>query len=283
MRRRWWESYAPCGFAPTHHATHLWAGLFALTLLLAWPSGILADGIAQSGAALNWSGLTFTSDGSLTFTVVQAGFTAGSGASTSLGGFAGEDKYSFQTPQWGVTSASSQYLTATGSSVTQSQTNFGLLRASSQTAAVSRESSFNTGESRANSSSDFWLYGTGVGSITVTAPYTLSALCSITGPQDASRYNTAEADASVVLLLGDPVGGSTSDSISCNGNSEATKNGVLSLSLGFNNPYWGPLVDITAFAETSATASSVPEPSSLLLLAIGVIGFGSTVKRKCFS
>ena len=82
MRRRTWGGYAPRGFGPMH-ATHLWAGLLAMTLVLVWPSGTLADGIAQSEAALNWSGLTFTSEGSLTFTIVRAGLTAGSAASPS--------------------------------------------------------------------------------------------------------------------------------------------------------------------------------------------------------
>jgi hypothetical protein len=263
--------------------TYTWVGMITLALLLLWPSAAAADGIAQSLATLDWSNLTFTSNGTLTFTIVQIDFLAESGASTSLGGFVGESKDSLSTPQWGITTAISQYLTGTGNSITQAQTDFGLLQASSQATAVSPEWSYNSGDSGTLTSRDFWLYGTGVGSITVTAPYFLSASCGITGPQSVSHYNTTEANASAGLLLGPGNQEADRDSVSCSGDSNALKSGVLSVSMNFNNPTFGPLVDIEVFDNTSATATSVPEPSSLLLLGIGLIGVGSSLKRKILS
>jgi hypothetical protein len=44
---------------------HACIGLFALILLLAWPPNSLADGIALSGATLDWSGMTITETGVL--------------------------------------------------------------------------------------------------------------------------------------------------------------------------------------------------------------------------
>jgi PEP-CTERM motif len=281
MRPRARGTYAIGGFSRMRQARHIWGGLFTLILFLTWPSNSLADGIALSGATLNWTGMTFTVTGLTTISVDPAILIADSHASTTLGALSENETFSDSSVprDLGNTSASSQHSTGTGSAVAQAATAFGLLTSNSQASATLQQPSTNFAQSSAVTTRDFWFYGSGVGSLTVSVPYTLSAACNISQPQVGDQMTAA--DASVFLEVGPGAGWYASDTISCQ-NNPGIKNGVLTLSMGLTNPTWGPLVDIEAGVATSA-AAKVPEPSSLLLLGIGAIGFGSIVKRKFFS
>ena len=249
----------------------------------------LADGIAVSQATLDWSGLTYTITGSLVVTPTVPFSFASSYASTTgttgtplvtVGGTSADLRYSSSFPQtWANTSAFSGYSTTSGNAFTQAATANGFLASSSQAATTSLEWSNNFAQSSARTFTVFPLYGTGVGSLTVTVPYTLSAACNISsGPID---NQSTVADASVSLEMGPGIGPNASRSVSCQDIPGITE-GDLTLSMNFDNPTFGPLVDIDASAETDAYAH-VPEPPTMLLLACGLFGWFVIDRRRLSS
>jgi hypothetical protein len=246
------------------------ASSIVLSIFLVWPPTASADSIARSEARLDWTGLTFAISSGLTVTRIdQADFAAGSWVSTTLGGTTQDEKISHSFQDWSNTSASSAYSTSSGFGGAQASTSNGLLMVRSEAGTTALESSEQAGQSSAHTDSIFWLYGTGVGTLTVTVPYTLSVECNLS---DAIREDTA-ALASVSLMAGPGVGWHTTDALSCSDSAHpGIKNGMLMLSKDFSDPTWGPLTGIWASANTSAMAS-VPEPSTLLLLVMaGITG-----------
>jgi hypothetical protein len=260
----------------TLRGTHMrlfYIGSFALILLLAWPSNSFADGIAISNASLDWTGFTFTVTSGLTVSVVDAGDFAFSFASTTLG--------EPSSAQGSNASAFSQYSTSTANGVAQAATANGFVATSSQASTTSLQPSSNFAESSVFIERDFFLYGSGVGTLTVSIPFTLSVACSSQPLGSPAVDLTTAADASVFLEIGPGnLGLPASDTISCQNNPGVT-NGVLTVSENFTNPTFGPLVSIDARASTDAEAK-VPEPSGLLLLSIGLTGLAGTLLRKRF-
>jgi hypothetical protein len=112
----------------------------------------------------------------------------------------------------------------------------------------------------------FWLYGTGVGSLSLSLPYTLMANCDRTNP----GTETATAFSTINLSIGPGSGTSTSDTVSCSGSGNQQKTGFLTLSKQFDNPFFGPLVSIDASGTTQAIAT-VPESSSAAMLVVGLV------------
>ena len=154
-----------------------------------------------------------------------------------------------------------------GNAFTQAATANGFLTSSSQAATTSLEGSNNFAQSNAGTATDFWLYGAGVGSLTVTIPYTLSAACNIAGGPDPNQMTTADASVSLFTNFS-PY---TTSSVSCEGG-PAIKQGDLTATYDFvSPPTWGPLLSIEASLETSANAT-VPEPGTVLLLISGLLG-----------
>ena len=265
---------------------HVWIGLLTLVLLLVCPSNSLADGIATSSATLDWSGLNFTVSSGLTISLIQVAgpVISSSGASTTLGELSAQTSYSPSPEDCCNTSAFSQYSTSGANVVTQAATVNGFLTSSSQAFTTSVGSGINFAQSSASIEYNFWLYGSGVGTITVNLPYTLSVACNISHPQGVPPGDEVTgADAFVLLVIGPGVIPPTpyeSETASCQNNPGIT-NGVFTLSESFSNPTFGPLVSIDAFASTDATAY-VPEPSSLLSLCIGLTALAGTLLRKRF-
>jgi hypothetical protein len=257
---------------------HFYIGSFALILLLAWPSNSFADGIAVSNATLEWTGFTFTVTSGLTVSVVDATDFDLSFASTTLGGSSQEIKNG--SPQ-SNTSAFSQYSTSTANGAAQAATANGFFTTSSEASTTSLQPGINFAESNAFISHDFFLYGTGAGTLTVSIPFTLSVACNSSQPPGSPAVDlTTAADASVFLEIGPGNPLLASDTISCQ-NNPGVRNGVLTVSENFTNPTFGPLVSILARASTDAEAK-VPEPSGLLLLSIGLTGLAGTLLRKRF-
>ena len=257
---------------------HFYIGSFALILLLAWPSNSFADGIAISNASLDWTGFTFTVTSGLTVSVVGAADFDLSFASTTLGGSSQEIKDG-SSPQ-SNTSAFSQYSASTANGVAQAATANGFVATSSLASTTSLQPSINFAESSVFIERDFFLYGSGVGTLTVSIPFTLSVACSSQPLGSPAGDLTTAADASVFLEIGPGNPLLASDTISCQNNPGVT-NGVLTVSENFTNPTFGPLVSILARASTDAEAK-VPEPSGLLLLSIGLTGLAGTLLRKRF-
>jgi hypothetical protein len=253
---------------------HFYIGSFALILLLAWPSNSFADGIAISNATLDWPGFTFTVSSGLTVSVVDEGDFAFNFASTTLGGPS--------SAEGSNASAFSQYSTSTANGVAQAATANGFVATSSQASTTSLQPNINFAESSVFIERNFFLYGSGVGTLTVSIPFALSVACNSSQPPGSPAEDlTTTADASVFLEMGPGnLGLPASDTISCQ-NHPGVTNGVLTVSENFSNPTFGPLVSIDARASTDAEAK-VPEPSGLLLLSIGLTGLAGTLLRKRF-
>jgi hypothetical protein len=188
---------APIGHEMTlwgNHMRHFYIGSLALILLLTWPSNSFADGIAISNATLDWTGFTFTVTSGLTVSVVDEGDFAFSFASTTLG--------EPSSAQGSNTSAFSQYSTSTANGVARAAIANGFVATSSQASTTSLQPSINFAESSVFIERNFFLYGSGVGTLTVSIPFTLSVACNSSQPLGSPAVDlTTAADASVFLEI----------------------------------------------------------------------------------
>ena len=240
--------------------------------------------VVQTQAQLDWSGFTYTISPGLSVSHIDVSLiSSGSTASTSLGGF------NSQSNSTGVTSANSTSATAGGASSAVSSTNNGLLMSQSNSSALGTLPTALTAAGQASVLDAFWFYGSGVGTLTVSIPYSLQiavqasgpaaqhpsissgASVSLSGGPAASEFNPNFATASLAWLPTDPVA-----------TGSLSKSGVLTITRIFNNPTWGPLVSIHAAASTNALAA-VPEYAESLSLALSLvmlIGFREWKKRR---
>lgn len=258
---------------------HFCAPLVALAFVLAGHSRAFANGMALSDVIFDWSGLSYTIGGGLLIDHIDpAGSQAESAANTLQGGTSIDAKQSVFDPQgWGKTSAASLYATNLGSAASHATTDFGHFTGSSQAATSSHLSNRNTALSDASTGIDFFLYGSGVGDLTVTIPYTMSVACQTDNPiNQFGNGDIVAAMASVGIAIGPGTGPGTSATLSCQ-DATGFKSGTLSVSMTFTNPTFGPLVDIEAFARTSVTASTVPEPTFLSACVMGLLGLSVIV------
>lgn len=121
-------------------------------------------------------------------------------------------------------------------------------------------------------SETFWLTGHGVGTLTISFPYTLTASCSH-GATDG-----ATAQSSVFLHTGPGAGSGRDHRETLNCVDGESRSGMLTVSQTLVNPTFGPLVSIWLTANTDAVATA-PEIPSLALLPVGVVAVALARKR----
>ena len=226
---------------------------------------VYADSFAFTQVTLDWTGLSFSLTGSLTITEIDRpgiGFGSGSGAvADSLTASSVSNVMPFITSAIVASPASRD-----GHANAQASTNNGVMSMQSAVASLEYATS-HRGFANASSGDLFWFYGSGVGSIVVSTPYTMSVSCGVDDPGN----ETALGLASVRLSMGPGVfgGGQAFDSLSCGQQGIGMKSGTLTVERFLDNPTWGPLISIDAFAQTQSIVT-VPEPASLVMVGVGL-------------
>jgi hypothetical protein len=115
---------------------------------------------------------------------------------------------------------------------------------------------------------DFWLYGSGVGTVTVSVPYAMQAVCTTQGIRD-----TASSSAGVWLEDGPGVRANGFQSANLGCGSGAELSGVLTVSRDVDTAY-GPLLDFMAGTQTMAFATVPDLAPTCALMALGLLGIG---------
>ena len=246
--------------------------LLPVLLLLLGPANLLANPIALSSAEYDWSHWSFTVGGGLVISHIDYLFgsppylnyaTAITNGRTSQGGGGCNSPCN-------PTSADSAYSNSLGHATASASAINGLVHTSAEVGAV--DTSDNSAQSLAGAFNVFFLYGTGSGTLTVTIPYQLTAVCS------PSAFNEQSSAQSFVSLGSGPIvpgvtnGGFQSASLSCADG--PSKNGNLTIVRSFVDPTFGPLVSFDAEAGAVAVANIPDSGSSSALFLIGLLGIG---------
>ena len=234
--------------------------LLPLLLVLLGPANLLANPVALSSAVIDWTHWSITVGGGLQISHIDyprpQPFYNFALAATSEGQILSEIGVNPASADFAY-SNNLGYATASASAID------GLLHSSAEAGAVSVSENFAL--SRTQTGLLFWLYGTGSGTLSVTVPYQLTAVCS---PVALNEQISAQTSVS----LSGPSGGFQRRDLSC-ADGPSSKTGNLMIVSSFVNPN-GPLVSFDAFAETHAVASIPDSGSSSALFAIGVLGVG---------
>jgi hypothetical protein len=245
-----------------------------VTGLLGWAvptAPASADAMVLSRATLDWTGFSFSVSGSLTIDSIDySSRWSSSDAHTTFG------EWDHTSSSDGDVTASSGYAVGSGAATAEASVGNGFLRSDSVAVTSGELPNSNEASSSVFSSSGFWLYGHGAGSLTVSVPYELSVqLLEDDSATGLAANQHGEGSASVSLQLGPGAGWYAFDALSYAeggpfGDGSSAKQGLLVLSRDFVEPWYGPLVFIGASASTEAVAT-VPEPPTLVLMTIGLI------------
>jgi hypothetical protein len=227
------------------------SGALLLAVIIAASStSAEALSIVNAEATFDWTGLAFTTTGTLSATMISIGDRR---ASTST-------RTTPTTP--------SDSATAAGSAVN------GFVTLSAGAVATAPAGSRNTGSASLFADNISWFYGTGVGSLVVTVPYHLKVSSIETSDNDFTS-----ASALVQLFTGPGVGSNpdwvVSDALSLTGAGAMSHDGVLSVSHPLSDPTWGPLVGFWLQGEVNVSAAVPEETSPVLLLMLGLLGIGA--------
>jgi hypothetical protein len=206
-----------------------------LAVLVFCASPLWASSIAMSSATLDWADWAFTVSGTIVVSDVV---------------------YPMAPMMWTTATPG-----ATASIVD------GLLSTSARAQAL--ETSNQQAQASTMTMSDFWLYGSGVGTVTVSVPYALQATCT-------SQYFNESAGSSAGVWLEDGPGvranGFQSASLGCG--EGASLSGMLTVSRDVDTAY-GPLVDFMAGTHATAFATVSDGGSSFVLLATALLGLAA--------
>ncbi len=118
----------------------------------------------------------------------------------------------------------------------------------------------------------FGFYHSGIGDLTISIPYTLSATC-----VDQPGSDPSDAGAAIAFHFWN--GDNVYQDVSLNCREGQSQSGVLTGTLGFTNPNWVPTLFVDAKAAVYASAK-VPEVPSAALLALGLIGIVMAGRRR---
>jgi hypothetical protein len=215
-----------------------------------WGTPLWATPIAFSSASLDWPHWTFTVSGPLV--ISQIDYPDGA------------------PPAINVATATLPLLTDTAMSTATASAVDGMLSTSAKATVLETETAL--AHASTLTMENFWLYGSGSGTVTVSVPYAVQATCS-------SGFNeAAEASAGVFLEDGPGVrpNGYQAVHASCGDGPLA---GILSVSLPFDQPTWGPLVDFMAGTTVMARATIPDSGSSVVLLVTALLGLGLCRQR----
>jgi hypothetical protein len=202
-----------------------------------------ATPIALASATLDWSHWSvIVSDGLEITNIVTAGI-----------------------PAINAATATPSYMTDAGMAQASASAIDGLLVTSAKAAAM--DTSNNLAQASTMTMIDFWFYGSGYGTLTVSIPYTVETTCS-----QPAFNESALSTAGVWLEDGPGVRPNGYQSASFDCASGSSYSGLLTVSRDMNNPTWGPLVDFAAGTNVMATANVPDSGSTLGLLALGLFG-----------
>jgi len=235
---------------------HLIIGVAIVAIVLAGqvPSAS-ALSFASSDATVDWAGMRFTTTGTLVLTSVTIGSVPTQHEAPPI---------VTKTTERGQASAHTDFSPSGYHSQSTAET-------------ISPDHSVNSARDFAELfSRGPFLSGHGVGTIEVTLPYFLTVTARADGPFAPGLNDVATASAGVALSA--EAGGvfkyasdglTWPDTSSTSSSGSLTKEGTLSLSVPVTN---GAFFSIDTIATTNAYAARVPEPSSLWLSVVALIG-----------
>ena len=226
---------------------------------------VYADSFAFSQLTLDWTGLSFSLTGSLTVTEIdRPGGSFGSSSAARADSLI-ETSMSIVMPF--ITSAFvASPASSDGHANAQAFTNNGLMSAQSDASSLGYATSHRAVASTF-SSDLFWFYGSGVGSIVVSTPYTMSVSCGVDDPGNETALGLASVRLS--MAPGASEQGQAFDSLSCGQQGIGMKSGTLTVERFLDNPTWGPLTGISALTITQSI-TTVPEPASVVMVGVGL-------------
>jgi len=240
--------------------------LLLILFVLFGPANLLANPIGTSSAVLDWTNFRFTVGGSLVISYIDyvdgppPPFINSAIAATSGGTSQGFDRAN--------ASADFAYSNNLGHATASASAVNGLLQSSAEAGANS--TSYHFARSSTFIANDFWLYGSGTGTLTATLPYRLTAMCS---PPAFNELSSANSGVGLSVGPGFTFGQSVSANLSCT-DGPSTKTGDLTVTRSFDNPTWGPLVGFDAATVIDAVVSVPDSVSTSVLFAIGLLGVG---------
>lgn len=244
----------------------------AITLLHAQPS--LAATIVLAQAVVDWSGFAYTISGDLVIARIDGlSYRSTSNAATAAG-------RSFNFGSLDAAAASSS-TTSGGSASTEASASNGLARSESTATALGNEPSTDQeASSGANTGFSMWMYGSGVGALTVSVPYSLTIRVDTDlGPafgQSVSAFagvglSGGTPGASGSVSTGERLFWHWSDPVT---NGLLTRTGILALTarIDLNRFPSGPIVFSSAGGGTHARVrATVPDSSTPILMEASLI------------
>lgn len=235
-------------------------GALGLLLLGITSAPASASSFVLASSTLDWAGLTFSTTGSL---VIDGIVPVDSFLIPSTDDYLGHEFA-------GVTAAGGQSLTSIatfgslGTAISSATTDLSA-QAESLVFSMAVPGDY---QARTRAESLFWIYGSGVGQLTLTVPYSISLMM---GYPDVGATTSGELYAAFGTLDEAAFDGDAISQFYLQSALDVARSGVLSFSFDIDHPADGQLKELLAVTDATSRIT-VPEPSTLLLMAIGCAG-----------